>query len=254
VEGSSSAPEAASPPRPGPDTSRKALGRIATGSILGLAAGVVGLVLPVSLVLLATYQPTGTLLTGARLIEVTSILATAGVLLFALCLVAFRFGFSAVRRADPRFWTASVLCMLGTVGAVLLVVPIAIAFASSDAIANCIRGSPSHAIACVSTVSPLASDWAIAAFWLVWLGGLGIVIGVGLAASRFHQAWFYAGAAGYGFLLLGLLGPALGLVIRSIPITDPLLAAPVLIFVASALTFHGTRRAADSPRSVGAPN
>jgi hypothetical protein len=92
----------------------------------------------------------------------------------------------------------------------------------------------------------LASDWAIAAFWLAWLGALGIVVGVGLAASRFHQAWFYAGAAAYGFLVLGLLGPALGLVVTSLPITDPLLAAPILLFVASALTFHGARRAAPS--------
>jgi hypothetical protein len=228
------------------DASRKALGRIATGSVVGLAAGVVGLALPVALVLLATYRPGWAVLTGSQLIEVTSVLAIAGVLLFALCLIFYRFAFSAIRRFDHRFWAASALCILGTVGLILLLVPIGLAFASSDAIANCIRGSPSHAFSCVSTVSPLASDWAIAAFWLAWLGALGIVVGVGLAASRFHQAWFYAGAAAYGFLVLGLLGPALGLVVTSLPITDPLLAAPILLFVASALTFHGARRAAPS--------
>jgi uncharacterized membrane protein len=227
--------------------SRTALRRIATGSVLGLAAGVVGLALPVALVLLATYQPATHFLSGPHLIEVTSVLAIAGVLLFALCLTAFRFGFSSLRRYDRRFWSASVLCLLGTAGLLLLVVPIAIAFTSSDAIADCIRGSPSHALACVSTVSPLASDWAVAAFWLAWLGGLGVVVGVGLAGSRFHQAWFFGGAVGYGLLLLGLLGPALGLIVRSLPVTDPLLAAPVLILAASALTFHGARRAAVAP-------
>jgi hypothetical protein len=223
--------------------SRKGLRRIEIGSILGLAAGVVGLALPIALVLLATYSPATIFLTGKQLIEVTAILAIAGALLFAICLIAFRLGFSTLRGFDRRFWSASVLCILGSVGVLLLVIPIGIAFASSDAIANCIRGAPSHALTCVRSVSPLASYWAVAAFWLLWLGGLGIVIGVGLAASRFHQAAFYGGAAVYAVLLLGLLAPALGLLFPVGSLTYPLLAAPFLILLASGLTLRGSRRA-----------
>jgi len=225
------------------EDSRKGLRRIEIGSVVGLAAGIVGLALPIALVLLASYSPGTLFLTGAQLVEVTAILAIAGALLFAICLLSFRLGFSSLRGFDRRFWTASVLCMLGTIGVVLLVIPIAIAFASSDAIANCIRGAPSHALTCVRSVSPLASYGAVAAFWLLWLGGLGVVIGVGLAASRFHQAWFYGGAAAYAVLLLGLLGPTLGLLVPLGPLTYPLLAAPVLILLASGMTFQGSRRA-----------
>ncbi|HEV8050605.1 MAG TPA: hypothetical protein VGP88_08435 [Thermoplasmata archaeon] len=223
--------------------SHQGVRRIEAGSVIGLAAGLVGIALPIGLVLLATYDPGLRLLTGKQLIETAAILAIAGALLFAISLLVFRLGFSRLRTFDRRFWSASILAMLGTVGMLLLIVPIAIAFASSDAISNCIAGAPSHALTCVRSVSPLASYWAIAAFWLLWLGGLGVVIGVGLAASRFHQVAFYGGAAVYAILLLGLLGPALGLLLPFVSLTYPLLAAPFLILLASALTFQGCRRA-----------
>ncbi|HXQ49322.1 MAG TPA: hypothetical protein VN842_06080 [Thermoplasmata archaeon] len=223
--------------------SQKGVRRIETGSVIGLAAGLVGIGLPIALVLFAAYAPGVKLLTGKQLIEVTAILAIAGALLFAISLLVFRLGFSTLRAFDHRFWSASVLCMLGSVGVLLLIVPIGIAFASSDAISNCIAGAPSHALTCIRSVSPLASYSATVAFWLLWLGGLGIVIGVGLAASRFHQALFYGGAAVYAVLLLGLLGPALGLLVPVVSLTYPLLAAPFLILLASALTFQGCRRA-----------
>jgi hypothetical protein len=221
----------------------KGLHRIGTGSTIGLAAGIAGLVLPVTLILLATYSPGTPFLRGTELIQVTAIMALAGAILFAIALLVYRLGFAALRHFDRRFWTASILCMLGTVGVLLIVAAIALAFASSDAMANCIQGAPTHALACLKTAAPLASYSGLVGFWLLWLGGLGIVVGIGLAAVRYGEGWFYGGAALYALLLLGLIAPALGLLFPIGALTYPLLAAPVLALLAPAVIFEGSNRA-----------
>src|SRR5277367_1087856 len=96
----------------------RGLQRIVTGSSVGLAAGVVGLALPVSLYILATYSPGTLVLTTSQLVQITAILALAGAVLFAISLTFYRWGFWALQSADRRFWAASVLCLLGTVGVV----------------------------------------------------------------------------------------------------------------------------------------
>ncbi len=216
--------------------------RTATGAAIGLAAGVVGLALPVGLVLLQTYSPGTVFLTGVELVEATALFALVGALLFAGSLILFRIGFAALRKFDPRFWVASVLCMLGTVGVILLLIPIGLAAASSTSLVSCVRGAPSRALGCLSSVAPLAADWGMVAFWLLWLGGLGIVVGVGLAGVRYRQGWFYGGAALYALLLLGLLGPALGLLFPIGALAYPLLAAPFLVLAAPAMILRGSRR------------
>ncbi len=225
-----------------PDDPR-GIDKIATGAAIGLASGVVGLAFPVGLVLLATYSPGTVFLTGVELVEATALFALVGALLFAGSLLLFRTGFAALRKFDPRFWVASVLCMIGTVGVILVLIPIGLAATYSDSLANCVRGAPSRALGCLSSVAPLAADWAIVAFWLLWLGGLGIVVGVGLAGVRYRQGWFYGGAALYALLLLGLLGPVLGLLFPIGSLTYPLLAVPFFVLAAPATILHGSRRA-----------
>ncbi|MCI4345168.1 MAG: hypothetical protein L3K07_00210 [Thermoplasmata archaeon] len=221
----------------------KGLRRIGLGAAIGLAAGIAGLVLPVALILLATYSPGTPFLRGVQLIQVTAIMALAGAILFALALLAYRLGFTALRRFDPRFWTASILCMIGTVGVLLVVLAIAIAFTSSDVMANCIQGAPTHALTCLQAAAPLASYSALLGFWLLWLGGLGIVVGIALAAFRYTQGWFYGGAALYAMLLLGLIAPALGLLFPIGALTYPILAAPVLALLAPVTILEGSQRA-----------
>jgi hypothetical protein len=232
---------ASNPTEPGADEPR-GLRRIAQGSLFGLAAGIAGLVLPIILILLATYSPGTPFLQGAQLIQVTAIMALAGAILFAVALLVYRLGFAALRRFDPRFWTASVLAMLGTVGVLLIVVAIALAFVSSDAMASCIQGAPTHALACLKTAAPLASYSGLLGFWLLWLGGLGIVVGIGLAAHRYSESWFYGGAVVYALLLLGLIAPALAFLFPIGALTYPLLAAPLLALIAPAAIFEGTTK------------
>jgi hypothetical protein len=220
----------------------QALWRFAAGSTVGLAAGVTGLVLPAALILLASYSPGTIYLTGTQLVEATAILALAGALLFAISLWIYRLGFSMLQRSDRRFIVASILAWVGTVGVLLVVVAIGIAFVSSGTMSGCIQSAPTNALACLRAAAPLASYSGAVGFWLVWLGGLGVVFGIGLAGTRYRQPWFYGGAGIYSLLLLGLIAPALSLVFPIDPPAFLLLATPALAALGPAAIFHGARR------------
>jgi hypothetical protein len=219
------------------------LRHIQKGSWIGLVAGIAALVLPVALVLIATYRPGTPFLQGANLIEATAVLALIGAILFAVSLYVYQIGFSALRAFDRRFWFASIFSLFGTAGALLVVVTIALALYSSNAIASCIQGAPSQALVCLHTAAPLASYSGAVGFWLVWLGGLGIVMGVSLAGARYHEPWLFGGATLYAFLLLGLLAPAVGILFPMAGLTYPILAAPIFALLAAALIFEGSKRA-----------
>ncbi|MCI4331077.1 MAG: hypothetical protein L3K19_04440 [Thermoplasmata archaeon] len=229
---------------PTPDPAESSgLHRIAIGATVGLAAGIVGLVTPVLLLLIAAYDPDWIRLSARQLIQVTAVLAIAGALLFAISLLGYRYGFSSLRKVDRRFWLASVLCMLGSVGLLLIILPIAYALASSDTMASCIQGAPTRTPECLRSAAPLASYLAVAGFWLLWLGGLGVVVGLALASLRYRQAWLTAGAALYGVIVLGLVAPALSLLLPVGGLAYPLLALPVLVLAAPAVTSRGSHRA-----------
>jgi hypothetical protein len=219
------------------------LHRIATGSTVGLAAGVIGLALPVTLLLFASYLPTALPLSPTQLVQVAAVLALTGALLFAVSLILYRLAFASLRVVDPRFWAASALCLLGTVGLVLFVLPIAVAFASSGTMAACIQAAPTKAPDCLRAAAPLASYIAEAGIWLVWLGGVGIVLGIGLASVRYREAWLSAGAALYALIILGILAPGLSLLFPIGGLAYAILALPVLVLVAPALTSRGSHRA-----------
>ena len=236
------APARAFRPVPQADES-SGLSRIATGSTVGLAAGIVGLALPVTLLVLASYRPGALPISASQLLQVTAVLALTGALLFAISLILYRFGFASLRTVDPRFWAASALCMLGTVGLVLIVLPIAIAFTSSDTMAACIQGAPTKAPACLRAAAPLASYIAEAGIWLVWIGGVGIVLGIGLASVRYREVWLSAGAALYALIILGLLAPGLSLLFPIGGLADAILALPVLVLLAPAVTSRGSHHA-----------
>ncbi|MCI4368837.1 MAG: hypothetical protein L3K09_04665 [Thermoplasmata archaeon] len=233
----------------------KGLRRIAIGSAVGLAAGVVGLVLPVALFLITGYRLAPPGLAEAGLIQVTALLTLAGAILFAVSLTIYRMGFASFRPLDRRFWAASFLCMLGTIGVLLIVLPMALSFTTSDAMANCIQGSPTKALTCLRSAAPLAADATIAGVWLLWAGGLGVVVGISLASLRYRDPWLSAGAGAYAFLLLGLSAPILGFIFPIAGLVYPVLALPVLVLLAPALISHGSQHALGSglPSGAAAP-
>lgn len=218
------------------------LRRLGTGAGLGLAASLVGIVLPLSFLLLATYNPGGYFGFGRLLIETTSILLIAGAILFLLSLFFYRRGFLALRHSDPRFTTPALLCIIGSLGFLLILIMALLLFGASSSVVECLHGQPTHAFSCLRANQPLGAYSGLIGFGLGWVGGLGIVVGLGRAGTRFHAGGVSGGAALYALLLLVLVGPMVRLLVV-IPATEWLaLVAPILAVLAPGVVFGAIRR------------
>jgi len=215
---------------------------ISTGAGLGLAAAGTGLAIPVALLLLATYSPTGLLRFGPTIIQAAGLLTVVGSLLFAVSLIAFRYGFAAFRTFERWFWSASILCLVGTVGWILLILPAGVALVASDSLFNCVQAAPTQVLTCLQSVTPFAGDVAILAFWLVWLGQLGIVVGLAFTGRRFREGALHVGTALYALLLLVFIAPFLGLVFASSALPSAAVGAVVLGLLAPSLVAYGCGR------------
>jgi NADH:ubiquinone oxidoreductase subunit 6 (subunit J) len=216
--------------------------RIATGASLGIVAAAITLVLPLALLWIALYGPGHILTLNATLVEAISVLILAGAILFLLSLFLYRLGFAALRAVDPRFTAASILCVVGSIGFLLLLVAVAVVLGSTTSLLNCIGGQPSHALSCLRSGQPLGAYTGLLGFWLGWLGGVGLVLGLASAGRRFARGALYGGSIIYSLLLLVLVGPFLALVYPVPGAGLFLLALPVLALLAPALALAGARR------------
>ena len=212
------------------------------GAILGLAGGVFGLLLPISVNLIAFYTAVGVLSVNATLVGLTSILVLLGAILLALSFTFYRFGFSALRKFDRWFLTASVLCNIGSVGLVLILLGAALALISSPSLVQCIQGAPSSALTCVQSIQPLTAYSVVIGFWLAWVGGTGIVVGLVLGGRRHREMRLVAAGATYALLLLVLIDPFVAVLFPVGGWQYPLLTVPVLAVVAPALVLVGSHR------------
>lgn len=218
----------------------KGLRRFYVGSLFGVAGGVVGLVLPVSVNLLAFYTTFGLLRVGTFLVALTVFLVLAGALLLAVSLMAYRLGFSAFQRFDRWFLSASILCNIGTVGLLLIVAAAALSLQSSPTLAACIRTSPTQALSCLHSVQPLTAYSVVIGFWLAWLGGLGVVVGLELGGRRYRRSRLITGGALYAVLLLVLIDPFVVLLFPVGGWQYPLLTVPILALGAPAFVLAGS--------------
>lgn len=224
--------------------------RIRVGAALGLVAAILTLVIPSVFLWIALDAPGGFFSFGTELVQTLSILVLVGAFLFLLCLFAYRLGFAALRKVDPRFTAASVLCLIGSLGFLLLVVAAAVLLGSTNSLIACIHGQPSHALTCLKSGQPLGAYTALIGFWLGWLGGIGIVVGLSSAGRRFARGSLYGGATFYALLLLVLVGPFLSLV-YTVPGTEYLLlVTPLLAILAPAFVLVGTRTPPATVRRV----
>jgi hypothetical protein len=221
----------------------KGSGRLAIGASLGIVAALLTLVVPSVFLWLALYAPGGFFSFGTTLVQTLSILVLVGAILFLLSLFAYRLAFAVLRKVDPRFTVASILCLIGSLGFLLLVVAAAVLLGSTSSLVQCIHGAPSHALTCLKSSQPIGAYTALVGFWLGWLGGIGIVIGLSSAGHRFARGTLYGGAALYALLLLVLIGPFLSLVYPVPGGEYLLLVAPVLALLAPALVLAGSRAA-----------
>jgi len=218
------------------------LDRIATGSALGVAAAILAIIFPIVFLLFAAYAPGGFLaLNQPGLLDAIGILIIAGAILYLLSLFIYRRAFAALRKVDERFWLASILCLIGTLGFLLLLIAAAVVIGSTNSLLSCVSGHPSHALTCLRSGEPLGAYTGLIGFWLGWLGGLGIVLGLSAGSSRFHNRRIGLGAALYALLLLILIGPFIALVVSFPGVEYILFLAPILSFLAPVFVFSGVR-------------
>jgi hypothetical protein len=226
----------------------KGAARLEAGSIVGIAAALATLLLPTALLYLALYAPNQYLSLGEGFLDVLSLLLLAGAILFLISLILYRLAFSTLRTVDVRFTVASVLCLVGSLGFLLLIVAVALLFGGTGSLLTCLHGQPSHALSCLRSGEPLGAYTGLAGFWLGWLGGLGIVVGLGSAGRRFRRGSLTGGALLYALLLLVLIGPFLAL-IYAVPGQQYLLiVAPLLALLAPIAVLSGSRMAPVSVR------
>jgi len=229
---------------PGPsELEQKGLFRVATGAGVGLAGAILAIVIPVLFLLIAAYAPGGFLsLHDSTFIVATALLVLAGAILFLVSLFLYRRGFAQLRKVDPRFTAASVLCLIGSLGFLLILIAAVVVVGSASSLLSCINGQPSHALSCLRSGEPLGAYTALVGFWLGWLGGVGIVLGLSVGGSRFNARTISAGAALYAVLLLVLIGPFVSLLVTFPGSEYILVLVPILSVLAPLLVFRGTAR------------
>jgi hypothetical protein len=229
-------------PAPSRELEIKGMGRLGTGAGVGLAGGILGIVLPIVFLWLTTHNPGGFFSYDTMLVQTTGFLVIVGAVLLLVCLFLYRRGFAVLRKVDGRFAVASVLCLIGSLGFLLLLVSAAVLLGSSSSLIQCLHNSPSGALSCIRSGQPLGADTGLVGFWLGWLGGVGIVVGLSLAGRHYRNGAVLTGAALYAILLLVLIGPFLALLTPLPGIDYLLLVVPAFIVLAPGLVLGGARR------------
>ena len=225
------------PRLPASEGEAKELRQFRTGAVLGLVGGVVGLVLPVSLDFLGVYSAVGLSGLDPVLISFTSFFVLTGALLLAVSLIFYQSAFRALRKFDHSFLAASLLCLVGTAGFILLVISLGITLSTNSSVVQCVQATPSLANTCLSAAPPLTAYSLIVAFWLAWCGGLGIVVGLELCGRRYREPRLVGGGVAYALLLLVLIDPFVAFFFPMEGWQYPVLTVPVLALVAPALVF-----------------
>jgi hypothetical protein len=190
---------------------RKGAFRLGLGAWLGLFGAVIAIVLPAVAIFASTYNPGGFFAFAPTLLQTSAVLVLVGAVLFILSLLFYRWGFSVLRKVNSDFSLASFLCLLGSLGFILILVAAAVVTGTASNLLSCIQGSPAHALTCMQANQPLGAYTAIVGFVLAWLGGLGIVLGLRVAASHFDEPSLGLGAFVYLFFLFLLLAPLIEL-------------------------------------------
>jgi hypothetical protein len=221
---------------------QKGAGRIGIGAGLGFVGALVAIVIPLAFVFLVADVHSGFFVFDSSLVQVTSILVLLGAILLLLSLFFYRRSFSALRKIDRRFVAASVLCIIGALGFLLLLVAAAVVVGNANSLLACAHGQPSHALTCLKSGQPLGAITGTVGFLLGWIGGIGVVLGLFLAGNRFQVGALGGAAVVYLVLLLILLIPFLALVVSLPNLSALLLLAPILAILAPALALVGANR------------
>jgi hypothetical protein len=217
----------------------KGVGRLGIGAGLGFAGALCTIVLPLAFLFLVTDLHTGFFTFSASLVQVTSVLVLVGAILLLLSLLFYRRAFAALRKIDGRFTPASILCILGSLGFLILLIAAAVVVGNASSLIACAHGRPSHALSCLESGTPFGAVTGAIGFLLGWVGGVGIVLGLFLAGHRFRAGALTGSAAVYAILLLVLLVPFAGLVVALPDLSVLIVLAPLFAVIAPALALSG---------------
>lgn len=217
--------------------------RLGLAAGLGFSGAVAEIVLPLAFLFLAADFPGGFFTLSSRLVEVTSVLVLAGAILLLVSLFVYRRSFAALRKVDPRFYVASVLCILGSIGFLLLLVSAIVAAGNSSSLISCVSGHPSRALSCLASGEPLGAVTGLLGFLLGWIGGVGIMIGLLLAGNRFRTGPLSGSGIVYGLLLLILVVPLASLFVSVPDVAYLLILAPIFGVVGPGLAVAGSLQA-----------
>lgn len=232
---------------------RKAAGRLGLGAWLGLVAAVLAVVIPSVAVFLSTAHVGGLFAFGPNLLETVGAFVLAGSILYILSLFLYRRAFATLRRIDPDFALASVLCFLGSAGFVLLLIAAAVLTGTASGLEDCLSGHPSHVLSCLESNQPLGAYTAVLGFVLGWIGGIGVALGLWLAGSHYQRRGVDLGAILYLCFLLLVLVPLVELAVTFPGGSALLLLVPIASVLAPLFVLYGIRferRAAGAPPAV----
>lgn len=221
---------------------RKGAGRLGLGAGLGLVGSLITIVLPTVIVFVAADFPGGFFTLNAHLVELAAVLVLTGAILLLLSLFFYRQSFSALRKVDPRFFVASILCIIGSIGFLLILVAAAVVVGDTSSLISCVSGHPSHALSCLESGQPFGAVTAVLGFLLGWIGGVGIMTGLLLAGNRFQTGTFTGAGICYGLLLLILLIPLASLFVTIPDVAYLLVLSPVFALVGPFLALWGGSR------------
>jgi hypothetical protein len=215
--------------------------RLGIGAGFGLAGALCAIVVPAVFLLLAEFAPGGFFRFQGGFVDVLGYLVLIGALLLLVSLFLYRRAYAALRKVASGFWAASILCLIGSIGFLLLLISAAVVVGNSSSLVACTNGAPTHLLTCLRSQQPLGAYTALLGFWLGWLGGLGIVLGLLLAGRRFRRGAYAAGGVAYALLLLILIGPFVATLVTLPDIGYLLLLVPILGVLAPAAVLAGSR-------------
>ena len=204
------------------------------GGLLGAVGGLVALGLPITFVYLAKYNPGGFFVFAPALVQLTSAVVLMGSVLVMASFFCYSWSYSVLRRTHHGFWGPYILYFIGSSGLILIAVAAAFATGGPAALEACVKGSYSNALSCIDSASPIVAYAGTLGFWLGWVGGIGLAVGLFLASRSFRSVGYRAAGALYALLLVVLVGPFVGLLYPVPYVTYLLAAVPVLAILAPA--------------------
>ncbi len=225
---------------PPPSTEEaKAAGHLARGSFAGIVGALLGVVVPVALLLVAGRNAGGWFAFTSAFLATTDLFAVVGAFLLLLAFILYRRAFVRLKHVDPRLRPAAALALAGSIGALVLVVAGAWVAGGTSTLTGCLAGRPSHILSCLRASDPAIGYLALAGFTLAWIGGVGVVAGLALAARHYGRGAITAGAVVYAVFLLDLLIPLAGLLTVVPGTVYAVGVAPVAAVLAPALVRSG---------------